>query len=219
MWYCVLGVTAFSRTRSYNAPRPHSLLARKQRVHGEPFKKNRIHATSTRSEKFPGVFDTRGSARVTFLQREGIREERTFCLATPPLSALFDRADECQPRAASPWVRCRELASSSSATSRRPINTSLRREGRRGGQEDREPSTTLRQVLPPFHFNQIVAISPPISPPHSLHFSLFSFFFNLPFLPPSSRVSCPATATRIRQLGSVRQCVRYPILPSPGPDP
>lgn len=184
MWYCVLGVTAFSRTRSYNAPRPHSLLARKQRVHGEPFKKKRINATSTRSEKFPGVFDTRGSARVTFLQREGIREERTFCLATPPLSALFDRADECQPRAASPWVRCRELASSSSATSRRPINTSLRREGRRGGA--RGPRT-LHHPSPspsslPFQPN-CRYFSPHFASALSPFLSLFLFF--QPSLPPS----------------------------------
>lgn len=122
---------------------------------------------------------------------------------------------------ASPRVRCREFASSSSATSWRPINTLLRRGERRGARGTRtlhQPSPTPSSV----HCNQIVAISPHFhrAPPHTLLFSLFFFFSTFPpSLPSSLRVSCPATATRIRLLGSVRLCVRYPILPSPGPDP
>lgn len=90
-----------------------------------------------------------------------------------------------------------------------------------GGERNASPPPPPPSSL---HSNQIVAISPHFhrAPPHALLFlSLFLFFSSTfpPSLPSSLRVSCPATATRIRLLGSVRLCVRYPILPSPGPDP
>lgn len=91
--------------------------------------------------------------------------------------------------------------------------------GGQGGREEREPSSTT--FLPSFQPNSRYFPPFPSSAFARSPFSLsFSFFFlNLPSLPSSLRVSCPATATRIRLPGSVRLCVHYPILPSPGPDP
>lgn len=119
------------------------------------------------------------------------RKETIFCLATPLLSALFDRAGASVPVASrEPGIRCREFASSSSATSQRPINTSVQRGWR--GRREREPSSTLRRQPSSLHSNQIVAISPPFPPSAAARCPFFLFFFFSTFTP-SLRVSCPAT--------------------------
>lgn len=92
--------------------------------------------------------------------------------------------------AASPGFVAMNSPSSSSATSRRPINTSLRSGGWASG--ERGTRTLLHPPTPPssLHSDQIVAVFPHFhrAPPHALPFLSFSFFF-LSTFPPSLPLS------------------------------